>query len=230
MSSSTGSGKRVVGEKGGKKDVVSSSPPATRTRAQTRADRAKMNPNIISPRSATVKATIASSGPRGISPRGGSVNEKSSATTRNKLRAGSHSPKLSSPVTSPTARTAIYVACAEDIPAPPPMILSRLKRNPYAERRAHRRTSNVESDTAVLVSRAPPPHSASDSEMFIALRDAVSSLRIACDDPHPYGRGAGEKCLERHVLLAVRLISPQAPSIRSRIADAFAQGSRPCYV
>ena len=43
--SSTGSGKRVVGEKGEKKDVVSSSPPATRTRAQTRADRAEMNPN-----------------------------------------------------------------------------------------------------------------------------------------------------------------------------------------
>ena len=83
--SSTGSGKRVVGEKGEKKDVVSSSPPATRTRAQTRADRAKMNPNIILPRSATVKATIASSGPRGISPRGGYVKDISSATTRNKL-------------------------------------------------------------------------------------------------------------------------------------------------
>ena len=106
------------------------------------------------------------------------------------------------------------------------MILSCLKCNPYAGRRAHRRTSNVGSDTVVFVSRAPPPHAASDSEMFIALRDAVSSLRIACDDPHPYGRGAREKCLERHVLLAVRLISPQAPSIRSRIADAFAQGSR----
>ena len=72
--------------------------------------------------------------------------------------------------------------------------MSRLKCNPYAGRRAHRRTSNVEPDTAVLVSRAPPPHAASDSEMFIALRDAVSSLRIACDDPHPYGRGAGGKC------------------------------------
>ena len=88
----------------------------------------------------------------------------------------------------------------------------------------------VESDTAVPVSRAPPTHAASDSEMLVALRDAASSLRIACDDPHPYGRGAGEKCLERHVLLAVRLISPQAPSIRSMIVDAFAQGSRPCYV
>ena len=74
--SSTGSGKRVVWEKGEKKDVVSSSPPATRTRAQTRADRATMNPNVISPRSATVKATIASSGPRGISPRGSPSTKK----------------------------------------------------------------------------------------------------------------------------------------------------------
>ena len=124
--SSTGSGKRVVGEKGEKKDVVSSSPPATRTRAQTRADRAKMNLNVISPRSTAVKATIASSGPRGISPRGGSVNEISSGTARNKLRAGSYSPTLDSTVTSPTAKTApISVACADDIPTPPPMILSR---------------------------------------------------------------------------------------------------------
>ena len=104
--SSTGSGKRVIGEKGETKDVVSSSPPATRTRAQTRADRAKVNLNVISPRSTNVKATIASSGPRGISPRGGSVKEISSGTARNKLRAGSYSPTLGSPVTSPTARPA----------------------------------------------------------------------------------------------------------------------------
>ena len=176
MSSSTGSGKRVVGEKGEKKDVVSSSPPATRTRAQTRADRAEMNQNIISPRSATVKATIASSGPRGISPRGGSVNEKCSATTRNKLRAGSHSPKLSSPAISPTARSAaIYVACAEDIPAPPPMILSRLKRNPYAGRREHKCTSNVDSAVAVPASRAPTTHAASDTEMLTSTLPATST-------------------------------------------------------
>ena len=150
----------------------SSSPPATRTRAQTRADRAKMNPNVISPRSATVKATIASSGPRGISPRGGSVNEKSSATTRNKLRAGSHSPKLSSPVTSPTARTAIYVACAEDIPAPPPMILSRLKRNPYAGRCEHKRTSNVDSAATV------PCVSSPDYSCCIGYRDAHFNLSL----------------------------------------------------
>ena len=105
---SSGSGKRVVGGRAEKKDVVSStgSPPAARTRAQTRADRTKMNLDVISPRSTTVKATIASSGPRGISPRGGSVKEISSATARNKLRAGCYSPTLGSPVTSPAARTA----------------------------------------------------------------------------------------------------------------------------
>ena len=46
--SSSGSGKRVVGGMEEKKDVVSSSPPAARTRAQTRADRTKMNLNVIS--------------------------------------------------------------------------------------------------------------------------------------------------------------------------------------
>ena len=60
-----------------------------------------------------------------------------------------------------------------------------------------------------------------------ALRDAVSSLRVACDDPHPYVWTRGwEKCLEQHVLRALRPTSPQAPSIKSMIADAFAQGSR----
>ena len=64
---SSGSVKGVVGEKGEKKDVVSSSAPAARSRAQTRADRTEMNLDVISPRSTTLKATIASSGPRGIS-------------------------------------------------------------------------------------------------------------------------------------------------------------------
>ena len=40
--SSSGSGERVVGEREGK-DVVSSGPPAARTRAQTRADRTELN-------------------------------------------------------------------------------------------------------------------------------------------------------------------------------------------
>ena len=81
--SSSGSGKRVVGGRG-EKDVVSSSPPAARTRAQTWAGRTDINLNAISPRSTIVKATIASAGPRGISPRGVPVEERSSATARNK--------------------------------------------------------------------------------------------------------------------------------------------------
>ena len=147
--------------------MVSSSPPAARTRAQSRADRTELNLNVIAPRSTTVKETIASAGPRGISPRGVPVEERSSATARNKLRAGSRSPALGSPVTSPPARPApITVACADDIPMPPPMVLSRPKSKPYAGRRAQRRTGTVESATAVPVSRAPPTHAASDSEMI----------------------------------------------------------------
>ena len=169
--SSSGPGTRVVGGREGKKGVVS-------TRAQTRGDRTKMNLNVISPRSTT--------GPREISPRGGSDVEISSTTARKKLRARSYSPTLGIPVTSPTARTApISVACADDIPTPPPMVLSRLKSNPYAGRSAHIRKGMVESATAVPISRAPPTHTASDSEILIALKDAVSSQRIACGDPHP---------------------------------------------
>ena len=80
--------------------MLSSSPPAARVRAQTWADRTEINLNVISPRSTTVKATIASGGPRGISPRGVPVEERSSATSRNKLRAGIRSPAVGSPVTS----------------------------------------------------------------------------------------------------------------------------------
>ena len=55
--SSSSSGEHVVGGRGGK-DVLSSSPPAARTRAQTRADPTELYLNVISPRSTTVKATI----------------------------------------------------------------------------------------------------------------------------------------------------------------------------
>ena len=79
--SSSSSGEHVVGGRGGK-DVVSSSPPAARTRAQTRADPTELNLNVISPRSTTVKAAIASAGPRGISPRGVPVEGGDSATAR----------------------------------------------------------------------------------------------------------------------------------------------------
>ena len=140
--SSTGSGKLVFGEKGEKNDVVSSSHHATRTRAQTRADGAKMNLDVISPRSATVKVTIASSGPRGISPRGGSVKEICSATTRDKLRVGSYSPSLGSPVTSPTARPAPITLHAQ-------MISRRLFRWYCHARRVSRLQGVVSTDVRV---------------------------------------------------------------------------------
>ena len=87
-------------------------------------------------------------------------------------------------------------------------------------------------DTEVLM-LIPPlsfanDHNVSDLVQFkSALRDAVASLRVACDDPHPYlcTRGWG-KCLERHVFRAVRSSAPQASTLKSMIADAFAQGGR----
>ena len=87
-------------------------------------------------------------------------------------------------------------------------------------------------DTSVLMPIPPlqfaTDHNVSELVQFTsASRDAVSALRIACDDPHPYLWTRGwEKCLERHILRAVRPTSPEAPSIKSMIADAFAQGSR----
>ena len=83
---------------------------------------------------------------------------------------------LGSPVSSPTARIAtISVAYADDIPTPPPVLLSRLKRNPYAGRRAYRRTSKVEPATAVPVSRAPTTHAASDSETLTSTLPVTST-------------------------------------------------------
>ena len=100
-------------------------------------------------------------------------------------------------------------------------------RSRVATQKAHARM-----DTSVLMPIPQLPfstdHSVSELVQFIsALRDAVSSQRIACDDPHPYLWTRGwEKCLERHVLRAVRPTSPQAPSIKSMIADPFAKRSR----
>ena len=67
------------------------------------------------------------------------------------------------------------VPCADDIPTPPPMVLSRLIGKPYAGRRAHRRTSMVESATGVPVSRAPLTHAVSDSEMLTPILTVTST-------------------------------------------------------
>ena len=61
-------------------------------------------------------------------------------------------------------------------------------------------------DTGVLMPIPHLPfasdHNVSELVQFTsALRDAASSPRLACDDPHPYIWTTGwEKCLERHVL------------------------------
>ena len=54
-------------------------------------------------------------------------------------------------------------------------MLSRLKCIPYAGRRAHRRTSNVESATAVPASRAPTTHAVSDNGMLTSTLPATST-------------------------------------------------------
>ena len=49
---------------------LSSPPPVARTRAQARATRAEQGPVPVASRPATITTHVASSGPRGISPRG----------------------------------------------------------------------------------------------------------------------------------------------------------------
>ena len=99
---------------------------------------------------------------------------------------------------------------------------------PSPRSRAATQKAYARMDTNVLMPIPQLPfatdHNVSELVQFTsALRDAVSSLRIACDDPHPYVWTRGwEKCLERHVLRAVRPTSLQAPSVKSMIADAFA--------
>ena len=60
-----------------------------------------------------------------------------------------------------------------------------------------------------------------------ALRTAVASMRVACDDhdPSQWTRG-WETSLDRHVLRSVRHSSDQAPLMKSMVAAAFAQGGR----
>lgn len=60
-----------------------------------------------------------------------------------------------------------------------------------------------------------------------ALRDAESSLRLACDDSHPLSWTKGwDKNMQRHVPRAVRATAPQVSPLKSMVSDAFAQGGR----
>ena len=60
-----------------------------------------------------------------------------------------------------------------------------------------------------------------------ALRNAVESVRVACDDANnrKWTRG-WERVLERHILRSVRLASPQAPVMKTLVANAFDQGAK----
>ena len=68
----------------------------------------------------------------------------------------------------------------------------------------------------------------SDSVQFTsALRDAVSSLRLVCDDFHPLSKTKGwEQCIERHVLRAARSTPPQVSALKGMVSDAVAQGGQ----
>ena len=64
-------------------------------------------------------------------------------------------------------------------------------------------------------------------EFTSALRDAASSLRLDCDDPHPSEWTSGlNNNLERHTMRAGCVASPQAPSLKTIISAAFEQGGR----
>ena len=73
-----------------------------------------------------------------------------------------------------------------------------------------------------------PDHHVSDLVLHLtsALRNALESARVACDDTDPVEWTRGwEKVLERHVLKSVRVSSPQAPAVKTLVATAFAQDS-----
>ena len=137
-------------------------------------------------------------------------------------------PLVVAPGTVPTEPTPV-VASLGQVPNPSHFPLHD---KPRSRSRAATQTAYARMDTSVLM---PIPQFLPQITLYMyelvqftsALRDAVSSLRVACDDLHPYLWTKGwEKWLERHVLRAVRPASSQLSSIKSMIADAFAQGSR----
>ncbi|CAN0524126.1 unnamed protein product, partial [Laminaria digitata] len=71
-------------------------------------------------------------------------------------------------------------------------------------------------------------HNGNDLVHFTtAIHDAVTSLRVACEDPHPIMWTQGwEGCLLRHILRAIRTNVPQVSILRSVVTQAFEQGRR----
>ena len=101
---------------------------------------------------------------------------------------------------------------------PPPVSVGAQGHDMSASRRNATQRAYARLDTVLMpVPHLPfaSDHNVSELVQFTsALRDAASSLRVVCDDSHPHLWTKGwEKCLERHVLRAVRSASPQAPAI-----------------
>ena len=115
---------------------------------------------------------------------------------------------------------------------PPAVVAAPEHYVPSSTRRAAIRKAYARMDTSVLMPLPSLPfasdHNVSELVQFTsAMRDAASSLRIACDDPHPIKWIRGwDKCLERHVMRAVRSASPQAPALKAMISGAFKQAGR----
>ena len=152
---------------------------------------------------------------------------------------------VSTPVLAPTAPTPVLAPVvptpivAPAVPAPvaqshslPGFAGGPDHDVPSPRRRAATRKAYERMETGVLRSIPQLPfandHNVSDLMQFTsALRDAVASLRVACDAPHPYLWTRGwEKYLERHVMRAVRSTTSQASTLTSMITEAFAQGGR----
>ena len=103
---------------------------------------------------------------------------------------------------------------------------------PRLEQRTATRKTYARVDTRVLMPIPPIPFSSTNNVFDLvkftsALRDAVCSLRIACDDFHPLSWTKILKvCIERHVLRAVRPTASQVSALKGIVSDAFAQGGR----
>ena len=131
-----------------------------------------------------------------------------------------------------SANSAGYVAPTVPIVAPPVVQAQPDDDLPSLEQRTATRKAYVRMDTRGLMPIPPIPFSftnnVSDLVQFTsALLDAVSSLHLACDDFHPLSWTKGwEKCIECHVLRAVRPTAPQVTALKSMVSDAFAKGGR----
>ena len=136
-------------------------------------------------------------------------------------------PAILAPVGAPVVPPAVP---APVMHAPnPPVFAGGPDHNVPSTRRRATRKAYARIDTQVLMPIPQLPfandYNLSDLVQFASLRGAVASLRVACDDLHPYLWTRGwEKRLEWHVLSAVRSTAPQVSTLKSIMTEAIAQG------